>query len=150
MKGRLGVLLMAVVLVLYLALVVQLAVRLFLVDEPVAKVIGVALVVLPLIGFWTLAAELIFGLRSQRLGEIVGAEGETPRDELPLRPSGRPERVAADELFPRYREAVESDPGSWRAWFRLGLAYDACGDRRRARHSIRRAITLSRDNSRPA
>jgi Flp pilus assembly protein TadD len=37
---------------------------------------------------------------------------------------------------------VEQDPASWRAWFRLGLAYDASGDRRRARGAIRRAIAL--------
>ena len=149
MKGRLGALLMAVVLVIYLVLVIQLAVRLFFVDEPVSKVIAVALVVLPIIGFWTLAAELVFGLRSQRLGAIVAVEGDLPLDRLPLRPSGRPERAAADALFPRYRTAVEDDPESWRAWFRLGLAYDACGDRRRARQSIRRAIALSRQEQQP-
>jgi Flp pilus assembly protein TadD len=53
-------------------------------------------------------------------------------------------RAAADEQFPRYQAEVTAAPESWRAWFRLGLAYDASGDRRRARHAIRTAISLHR------
>ena len=144
MRAKLGVGLMALLLLLYLGLVVQLAVRLFLVDNGISKALGVALIVLPLVGAWALGAEIMFGIRSQRLGEIVARDGDLPTDLVPLRPSGRPVRSAADVEFPRYQQAVENDPGSWRAWFRLGLAYDACGDRRRARQSIRQAITLSR------
>ena len=144
MRAKLGVGLMALLLLLYLGLVVQLAVRLFLVDNGISKALGVALIVLPLLGAWALSAEIMFGIRSQRLGEIVARDGDLPTDHVPLRPSGRPVRSAADVEFPRYQRAVENDPGSWREWFRLGLAYDACGDRRRARQSIRQAITLSR------
>lgn len=136
---------MALLLLLYLVLVLQLAVRLMLVDEPVSRAIGIALIVLPLLGLWALIAEIVFGVRAQRLGAIVGGDGDLPREVLPLRASGRPVRSAADDEFPRYREAVEAAPGDWRAWFRLGLAYDACGDRRRARSSIRRAIALARE-----
>ena len=39
---------------------------------------------------------------------------------------------------------MEAAPEDWRAWFRLGLAYDASGDRRRARKAIIRAISLER------
>jgi len=37
---------------------------------------------------------------------------------------------------------VEAHPDDWRAWYRLGLAYDASGDRRRARGAVRQAIQL--------
>jgi len=144
MRGRLGALVMTALLVLYLVLVTQLAVRLISVDEPVAKVLGIALLVLPVIGLWALIVELLFGLRSQRLTTILAEAGELPVDDLPTRASGRPVRAAADAEFPRYRAEVEADPGSWRAWFRLGLAYDASGDRRRARQAIRRSIALER------
>ncbi len=146
MTGRIGVAVMAVLLALYLVLVTQLSFRLLAVDDAIARGVGVALIVLPLLGGWALVAEVIFGVRSQRLGSIVAAEGDLPLDGLPLRASGRPVRSAADAGFPRYQRAVENDPGDWRAWFRLGLAYDACGDRRRARRSIRRAIALSRES----
>lgn len=142
MSGRIGVALMAVLLLLYLVLVATLAVRLVAVDSGISRALGIALFVLPLIGLWALIVEIRFGLSSQRLTGIVRREGDLPGDSLPLRPSGRPVRSAAEAEFPRYREAVEADPGSWRAWFRLGLSYDACGDRRRARQAIRRAIRL--------
>ena len=144
MKGRIAALLMAALLVLYLVLVTQLAVRLFLVDNGVSKALGVGLIVLPMLGLWALVAELIFGIRSERLVRLLEASGELPLDTLPKRTSGRPERSAADAEFPKYRAEVEANPGSWKAWFRLGLAYDASGDRRRARQSIGRAIALKR------
>ena len=34
------------------------------------------------------------------------------------------------------------DPANWRVWYRLALAYDAAGDRTRARAAVRHALTL--------
>jgi cytochrome c-type biogenesis protein CcmH/NrfG len=144
MSTKLGVAVMSALLLLYLVAVAQLSISLIVSDDWLARIIGVALFVLPVIGAWAMAAELIFGLRSQKLSDRLDEEGELPVDELPKRPSGRPDRVAADAEFPRYREDAEKHPDDWRAWFRLGLAYDASGDRRRARQAIRRAISLER------
>ena len=137
---------MSALLVLYLALVVQLAVRLIGVDSPVGKFLGIALIVLPLLGFWAMLAELLFGIRSQRLVAMLKAHNQLPVEVLPMRSSGRPIRSAADAEFPLVKADVEANPGRWQAWFRLGLSYDACGDRRRARSSIRRAIDLERQS----
>ena len=144
MKGRFAAVLMSALLVLYLVLVLQLAIRLIAVDNAISKVLGIALLVLPLLGAWALVAEILFGLRTQRLVRQLDVAGELPVDSLPKRTSGRPERAAADADFPRYKAEVEADPGSWKAWFRLGLSYDASGDRPRARRSLRRAIALER------
>ena len=144
MKGRFAAVLMSALLVLYLVLVLQLAIRLIAVDNAISKVLGIALLVLPLLGAWALVAEILFGLRTQRLVRQLDVAGELPVDSLPKRTSGRPERAAADAEFPRYKAEVEADPGSWEAWFRLGLSYDASGDRPRARRSLRRAIALER------
>ncbi|WP_168627662.1 MULTISPECIES: hypothetical protein [unclassified Cryobacterium] len=147
MTARIGAIVMAALLALYLLLVVQSSFRLIAVDEPVAKVMGVALLVLPLIGFWALGAELLFGWRSGRLERELAAEGGLPDDNLERYPSGRViDRAAADVVFERYRAEADAAPDSWRAWFRLGLAYDSAGDRRRARHAIRRAIALERES----
>jgi tetratricopeptide (TPR) repeat protein len=135
---------MAVLLALYLVLVAQRAVVFIQTGEPLAVAIGVALLVLPLVGAWALGRELLFGARAQRLADRLGAEGGLPVDDLAKRPSGRPERAAADAEFPRYREAVEEAPEDWRAWYRLALAYDASGDRKRARQAVRNAIALER------
>ncbi|MEO7350003.1 MAG: hypothetical protein ABIW32_09140 [Terrimesophilobacter sp.] len=141
--SRISAAIMALLLVIYLVLVAQLAVRFLVVDEPISKAMGIALFVLPLVGFWALVVEWVFGVRSERLGRQLTADGLAPMTELPHLPSGRIERAAADEVFPQFQAEVEAAPHSWQAWYRLGLAYDACGDRRRARGAIRRAIALS-------
>jgi tetratricopeptide (TPR) repeat protein len=143
-KGRIAAWAMAVLLALYLVLVADRSVRLVATGEPVAIGLGVALIVLPLIAAWALMRELLFGIRTERLVKDLEAEDGLPADELPKRPSGRPDRAAADAEFDRYRAEVDAEPESWRAWFRLGLAYDASGDRRRARAALRRAIALNR------
>lgn len=142
--SRISAIVMGALLLVYLILVAQLAVRFMVVDEPISKAIGIALLVLPVIGFWALVAEFVFGVRSERLGRRLAAEGSTPMAELPRLASGRVERAAADEAFPQFQAEVEAAPDSWEAWYRLGLAYEACGDRRRARGAIRRAISLER------
>lgn len=151
MRARIAVAIMSLLLVLYLVVVTQLAFRLLAVDVAVAKAIGVALIVLPILGAWALAAELLFGIHSERLIGVLRARGGSlPADSLPALASGRPERAAADVEFPKYQAAVEATPGSWQAWFRLGLAYDACGDRRRGRRSISHAIRLERADRKAA
>lgn len=144
MRNRLAAILMAVLLLVYLVLVTQRAVMLVLTGEPVGIAMGVALIVLPFIAAWAIGRELLFGARTERLVRQLDAEGGLPVEDLPTRASGRPLRDAADREFPRYRAEVEAEPESWRAWFRLGLAYDASGDRRRAREALRQAIRLER------
>jgi hypothetical protein len=142
--ARLATVGMALLLALYLIFVASYAVRLMTSGTPIGVAMGIALFVLPIIGAWALIAELIFGLRAQRIHGLLASAGELPNDEVPLRPSGRPDRDAADERFPLYKAAVEADPESWSAWFRLALAYDASGDRKRARWATREAISLER------
>ena len=144
MKGRIGAGVMAILLAFYLVLVGWRAVLFLQSGEPVGIAIGVALLILPVIGVWALVLELTFGTRSARLVRLLEASGELPVETLPIRASGRPVRDAADADFPQYREAVDAAPKDWKAWFRLGLAYDAAGDRKRARGAIRTAITLER------
>ncbi|WP_430646244.1 tetratricopeptide repeat protein [Agromyces sp. GXS1127] len=141
--AKVGAVVMAALLALYVALVGWRAVQFVLTGEPVAVAMGVALIVLPIVAAWAIWREFAFGIRSQRLVERLEAEGALDLG-IPVRPSGRPERREADAAFPAFREAVEAEPDSWRAWLRLGLAYDAAGDRRRARRAVRRAIELER------
>ncbi|RXZ67525.1 tetratricopeptide repeat protein [Agromyces albus] len=143
MTAKTGAVIMAVLLALYVALVGWRAVQFIGTGEPVAVAMGVALAVLPFIGAWALWRELAFGIRSQALVQRLEAEGGLDLGIAAL-PSGRPDRASADAAFPRFREAVDLEPGSWHAWLRLGLAYDAAGDRRRARQAVRRAIELER------
>lgn len=143
-RGVLAVLLMAALLALYLGLAGQRAVLFFGTGTAVGAAIGVALLILPAIGLWALGRELLFGIRSQHLVTALGAEGGLPADDLPRLPSGRPDRALADQEFDRYRNDADAHPDDWRAWLRLGLAYDASRDRRRARAAVRTAIAVHR------
>nr|WP_208382543.1 tetratricopeptide repeat protein [Microbacterium ulmi] len=133
---------MAALLALYIALAGQRAWLLLTSGEPVAIAIGAALVVLPLVAVWALGRELWFGWRAEQLGRRLESEGALPADDVAVHPSGRVVREDADAVFPAYRAEAEAHPDDWRAWFRLGIAYDAAGDRRRARESVRKAIRL--------
>ncbi|HEX4444803.1 MAG TPA: hypothetical protein VHZ81_14635 [Galbitalea sp.] len=149
MKNFVAAVVMAVLLALYLVLVVQHAILLLGTGILVGQLEGVALLVLPVIGAWALILELRFGFRAQRLLRLMTERGDLPVDDLPHRPSGRPERAAADVEFPKYQAEVEAAPGDWTRWYRLALAYDASGDRRRARWATRRAIRLERSDPNP-
>ncbi|HYI50390.1 MAG TPA: hypothetical protein VEX42_02335 [Microbacterium sp.] len=142
MTARIGVAVMAALLVLYIVLVAQRAWLLLASGEAIAVAMGAGLVVLPIIAAWALGRELWFGVRAQALGRRLETEGGLPDEEVAVRPSGRVMRDDGEAVFPAYRADVEAHPDDWRAWFRLGLAYDAAGDRRRAREAVRKAIRL--------
>ncbi len=113
----------------------------------VTVVLGLGVLLLPFIAAWAVWREVSFGLATERLARRLDAEGGLPVDDLPRRPSGRVDRAAADEAFAGYRADVERDPQDWRGWFRLATAYDAAGDRRRARAAARRAVALGQGGS---
>lgn len=129
---------------MYLALVGERSIALISSTEPVAVAIGSLMLFLPAVAAWGIFLELRFGLRVEKLGEKLKKEDAWPHFEFDLRPSGRPTRESAEATFGNYREAVESDESNWRTWFALGLAYDAAGDRARARKAMRTAIALGR------
>lgn len=145
-RAVLGVVVMAVLLGLYLWATGYQGYVLIMSGQPIAIIMGLALLVLPVVGAWAMYRELSFGMYSSRLVKQLKDEGNLPEDTLPHRPSGRPVREAADEEFPLYAAEVDAHPESWRAWFRLGIAYDASGDRKRAREAIRKAIALSKND----
>src|SRR5690606_32775930 len=146
-KAKIGAIVVSVILVFYFVLMGQRA--WILVREPamIPKVMGIALFVLPVIGAWTLIVELIFGARTEKLARILGEEGGLPVDDLPRTPGGKIIREAADKEFVKYQAEAEAAPDDWRSWFRLSCAYDASGDRKRARATMRQAISMEKDTS---
>lgn len=142
MSARVGVAVMAALLALYIVLVGQRAWILLTSGDPIGVAMGAGLALLPLLAAWGLAREVHFGVRAEQLGRRLEREGALPQDDVAVRPSGRVVRADGDAVFPRYRDEVEARPDDWRAWYRLGLAYDAAGDRRRAREAVRTAIRL--------
>lgn len=141
-KGKVAVIAMTVLLAIYLVFIVRYAFVLIGTQKTVGIAMGFALLVLPLIGAWVIVRELMFVRGAQRLLGILRSENALPVDDLPRRPSGRAFAESADARFPAFKEAVEAQPESWRAWFLLALAYDDSGDRKRARWATREAIRL--------
>ena len=141
-KAKIGAIIMVVLLGAYLVVMVNRGWILHADPEPIAKVMGVALFVLPVIAVWAIVRELFFGASMERLAKILEEEGGLPPDNLPRTPGGRIIREAADKEFEKYRSEAEADPDNWRSWFRLSCAYDASGDRKRARSTMRKAIKL--------
>ncbi|MHA7263362.1 tetratricopeptide repeat protein [Arthrobacter sp. TMN-37] len=143
-RVKIGVVFITLLLLLWLGVTFQRGVLLLTDPEPVAKALGAGYLFLPVVGAWALIRELLFGAQTERMAKILEAEGGLPVDDLPRTPAGRIVRSAADERFPQYREEVENDPENWRSWFRLSCAYDAAGDRTRARKAMRDAARLFR------
>ncbi|MDF0531439.1 hypothetical protein P0W64_12010 [Tsukamurella sp. 8F] len=108
--------------------------------------LGVAVLVLPLIGVWMLWAILRNGFAHQRLVRLAREAGrDLDVSGLPTMPSGRVQRAAADELFASVKAEYEADPGSWLAAYRLARAYDYAGDRPRARSWMTKAVGMERE-----
>jgi hypothetical protein len=135
---------LVVVLAFYAALIGFKGVALLASGALVGQLLGTALLVMPVLGLFVVWREIEFGRRTAALARTLDAEGGLPVDDLPRRPSGRPDRRAAQDLFDRMRAQAEAAPEDWRSWFRLALAYDAAGDRTRARAAARHAIALHR------
>ena len=144
MSTRLVAFILATAVAVYLLFTLARSWVLIASGDPVPVALGVAVIVIPVIGAWVLYRELAFGMRTQQLGRELGAEGGLPVDDLPRTPSGRIERDAADARFAEYEQQVLHTPDDWRAWYRLAIGYDDARDRKRARAAMRRAITLHR------
>lgn len=142
MRARTVTVAALVVLAAYVLLVLWRVVLLLRDGSVAAVVLALAVLAISLLVVWLVAREVRLGLAMQRMGAQLGDEGGLPVDDLPRRPSGRVERAAADAAYGPYQAAVEAAPEDWRGWYRLALAYDAAGDRRRARGAMRHAAGL--------
>ncbi|MCC2309098.1 hypothetical protein [Cellulomonas chengniuliangii] len=129
---------------LYLWVVATRAVALLRTGEPVGIGLGLGILVLPLLAIWAIAREWRMAFMVQRMADELAAAGRLPVDDLPRSPGGRIDREAATEAFAIARAEAEAAPEDWAAWYRLAFAYDAAGDRRRAREALRTAARLHR------
>lgn len=135
-------------LALYLWLVAGRAIDLIRTGEPVGVGLGIAFGVLPLLVLALVAREWLLAIDVQKMADTLAERDELPVDELPRSPGGRIDRAAALTAFESARaEAEQAGPEDWGAWYRLAFAYDAAGDRRRARATLRTASKIHRARS---
>lgn len=143
-SAKFGAIVTGALMVMYVALLGQRGFELLDTQNTVAKAMGALILVLPVFALWAIIRELVFGLQIERLAKRVQNEGSWPQFDFEFRPSGRPTRDSADRVFETVRDTAAKRPDDWHTWFNLGLAYDACGDRRRARAAMRKALKLNR------
>jgi hypothetical protein len=142
MRQRFIVAVLLAILAFYCVVVTSKGVDLIAQGGVVPVLFGLALIVSAGLAIGLCWREVQFGRRTAVLGNALAAEGGIPTDDLPRRPSGRIDREAADAVFEERKAETEAEPDNWRSWYRLALAYDAAGDRTRARAAARHALTL--------
>ncbi|WP_406342148.1 hypothetical protein [Streptomyces sp. NBC_00648] len=142
MRAKITYFVTAAVLVFYFVLVGSRGLMLIQDGKLITVTMGIAVLVLPLIGIWFLWANTRFVTRANALAAELEAEGGLPVDELVRTPAGRIDRDSADEVFARRKAETEDAPNDWRCWFRLAVAYQDARDTPRARQAMQRAITL--------
>jgi len=136
-----GAVVMSLLLAVYLGFALVYASILLRDDNAIVNLMGYALLVIPIIGAWGLFAEWRFGMGVDRMRHELLDEGQFP-DDFEALASGRPDKDQALGRFDQFKAEVEATPESWVAWCRLGIAYDAAGDRSRARWAMRKAVRL--------
>lgn len=150
MKAKTIALILGVVLVIYLVITVGFGYAFVATGDGLAIGIGIGLWVLAVLGAWIIWREFEFGRHTQTMADRLEATGELPLDTLPRTVGGRVDRDAADAEFERMLELVDQDSNNWRPWFNIATAYDAAGDRKRARESMRHAWELYSKGGNPS
>lgn len=144
MSSKLSAIVMGALTLIYVFLLSNTGFTMLGYDSGIAKAMGALILVFPVLAIWLTIAEFRFGIQIERLSKQIEAAGSWPQLDFEFRPSGRPTKESAVRVFGEYAKKVEADEDNYLNWFALGLAYDAAGDRRRARAAMRRALKINR------
>lgn len=145
MLTKLWLAVMVAITLLYAFLLFERGIVLLQDGQPVAVIMGVAILVFPLLALATIFFEIRFGLRLAKLEKLFLASGmESPGYEL--RPSGRAEPEIGKRIFEQLKAALEKDEQNFLLWYLLADAYDKLGDRKRARQAARQAISRAKQS----
>lgn len=149
-KGLPGAIAVTALLALYVWQIAGRGVAMLRTGEPVLLAIGAGVLIIPLLVIGLIVREYRLAATVQSMADTLSDDGQLPVDDLPRSPGGRIDRTAADDAFEPRRAAVEAAPEDWRAWYNLAFAYDAAGDRRRARAALRSAAGFYRSTRTPS
>lgn len=141
-RAVLGALLVTALAAIYIIAIAGRGIALIQTGEVAGIGIGIGVMLIPLIVVWLIFREWRLAATVQEMADVLAADDDLPVDDLPRSPGGRIDREAARAQFDGFRTAVETDPRSWRRWYHLAFAYDAAGDRKQARASLRKAAAL--------
>lgn len=142
---KLGAAVSLTLLSIYLVVLSKWAFDMIAVGSLIGIVLGLLVFTFPVLGAYAIYREIRFGLKAEAMGKELESKNEWPVFQLELRPSGRPTRESADENFKVFAKLATQNPHDWKSVFALSLAYDACGDRPRARKAMSEAMALHKN-----
>jgi len=124
---------LGVVLAVYMLFSASRGIDLIQSGDAAAQIMGVAVILIPLIGAYLIYREVRFGYATSRIGKAI--------DETLLPTVGMTSEQEGAYLDTALDNA-RSDESNWALWYCVALGYDLNNDRRRARESMRQAISL--------
>ena len=140
MRTKIWVAVMTLLALTYVLLLGGRALALLGEANPIAVAMGAGMLLFPIVALWAIWKEIQFGFAAEALTKRALAENLAEL-ELELRPSGRATKESAAKAFDRLKQ--EFDENKWTDWYLLSEAYEASGDRKRARFSMRKALLLA-------
>lgn len=114
--------------------------------SPIAIAMGAGMLLFPIVAVWAISKEIRFGFAAEALTKRAISENLIELN-LDLRPSGRATKESAAKAFEDLKQ--DFDETLWTNWFLLSEAYEAAGDRKRARASMRKALLLAKQSQAP-
>lgn len=139
---------MTAVLSLYFAFVAEFAFAFVRADDLMARGLGTALLVLPIVGAWWLFHEWRLGITTQRMSSQLEREGRLPFHDGERDAEGRLTDEASQAIFEVARRTVDANPDDWSTWFHVAHAYELNRDRKMSRAAMRHAADLYRSDRR--
>lgn len=126
-------LILAAVLSVYLFFAASRGIDLIRTDDPAVQALGVAVLILPILGAFLVIREIRFGKLSYQMGQVI--------DEAYLPAAD----IAADQKNANLVAAIDrakEDMDNWKAWYSVALAYELMNERKLAREAMRYSVEL--------
>lgn len=132
MAKRISLILTAILSV-YLVFTILRAIDFLQVDDPAVKALGIAILVLPILGAILILREIKFGKLSYQMGQTID-ESFLPTTQL--------SEDQKSEFLDQAIERAKSQMDSWQAWYSVALAYDLLKERKLAREAMQYSVEL--------
>lgn len=143
MKTKLAVALLVLASFGYLAISLNRAVLFNSSQSPLGFLFSISILGVSGVSGYLIYREIKFGRQMQMVFKAAEVAELEVSVELPLAPSGKPDRLAADKRFEELMaELGEDGPSNWQEWLKVAVAYDDARDRKRARAAMRTCIKL--------
>lgn len=126
-------LILAGILAVYMFFAASRGVDLLHSTDPAVKGLGIAVLILPLLGTVLIYREIKFGKLSYEMGQAIDAKY------LPLKDD---DEAGRRSFLENAIEVTKQDMENWQAWYSVALGYDLLHERRLARDAMQYSVEL--------